>query len=296
MSQRSRARGGGTGPAGRRPKDARRPSGRPGSSTSRVSGGRVSGGSASRGGIPGDPRVLAAAGLGAVLVVVAIAFAILGGGSPAAPTSSDTTGGGCPTSQPASLARGEVRLVTINTPKGAIVITVKGSLSPIATGNFVALASCGYYDGVVFHRTATLQSGAPFVIQGGDGQYGRTGSLNLTNVGQGGPGYTITDEPITTTYHRGTVAMARTSSANSAGSQFFIVLSDSAGPILQGASPGYAIVGEVTSGMNVADAIYQASNGVELPQSPIAMTTVTVTDPNASSPGASAPASSPTAS
>jgi cyclophilin family peptidyl-prolyl cis-trans isomerase len=256
-------------------------------------------GSATRAGLPADPRVLAAAGLAAVLVIVAIVFGVMGfggGGGPSSPPASGSAG--CPRSQPTSLARGQVREVTINTPKGSMVITVKGSLSPIAAGNFVALAQCGYYDGVVFHRTATLQSGAPFVIQGGDGQYGRTGSLNLSNVGQGGPGYTITDEPVTTTYHRGTVAMARTQDANSQGSQFFIVLSDSAGPILQGANPGYAIIGEVTTGMSVADAIYQASNGVELPPNPIPMTSLTVTDPNASpaaSPGAS-PAASPAAS
>ena len=89
--------------------------------------------------------------------------------------------------------------------KGTIVIDVKADLSPIAVGNFVALAACGYYDGVVFHR---LVPG--FVIQGGD----RTGT------GSGGPGYTIADEPVTTAYQRGTVAMARSSPPNSLGSQF----------------------------------------------------------------------------
>jgi peptidyl-prolyl cis-trans isomerase B (cyclophilin B) len=290
MSQRSRSRGTGTGGTGRRPKDVRRTAAGRAGSTSRVGGGRVTGGSATRG-LPADPRLVAAAVIGAILVVAAVVFGVMGGGGNAAPSPSDSTaGGGCPTTQPAPLARGAIRTVTLETPKGNIVITVKGSLSPIATGNFVALASCGYYDGVVFHRTAALGSGgAPFVIQGGDGQYGRIGSFDASKVGSGGPGYTITDEPITTTYHRGTVAMARSQTANSQGSQFFIVMSDSAGPTLAGASPGYAILGEVSSGMSVADAIYQASGGQELPSNPIPMTHVVVTDPNATPAPSTAP-------
>ena len=70
-------------------------------------------------------------------------------------------GSGCPTSQPPALGAGQKRLVTIATAKGSIGITIDADLSPIAAGNFVALASCGYYDGVVFHRVATLQDGTP---------------------------------------------------------------------------------------------------------------------------------------
>ena len=51
----------------------------------------------------------------------------------------------------------------METEKGTIVIKLEADLSPIAAGNFAALAGCGYYDGVVFHR---LVPG--FVIQGGD--------------------------------------------------------------------------------------------------------------------------------
>jgi peptidyl-prolyl cis-trans isomerase B (cyclophilin B) len=172
--------------------------------------------------------------------------------------------GTCPTSQPAALPAGESRLVTIETEFGDIVIKVEGVFSPIAAGNFVALAECEYYDGIVFHRTPTLADGTPFVIQGGDPD----------GNGSGGPGYTIADEPVAKAYQRGTVAMARTQQPNSQGSQFFIVLDDKDGPILQGG--GYAIFGEVISGMEVADAIYEASDGVELPPDPIAMISVTV--------------------
>ena len=147
-------------------------------------------------------------------------------------------------------------------------VTVVNDLSPIAAGNFVALADCGYYDGVVFHRVATLQDGTPFVIQGGD----------PTGTGGGGPGYTIQDEPVKTPYKRGTVAMARTAQPNSVGSQFFIVLDDKDAAVLSSANT-YQIIGSVTSGMETADKIYAAAGGVELPQNPVVMRKVTVGTP-----------------
>jgi len=177
----------------------------------------------------------------------------------------------CPTSQPPALPAGQTRTVTISTSKGSIAIQVIGSLSPIAAGNFVALAQCGYYTGVVFHR---LVPG--FVIQGGDGTYGREPNVDMTNVGTGGPNYTIQDEPVTGTYTRGTVAMAKTSQPNSANSQFFIVLAN-----IQ-LSPNYQIFGHVTSGMDVVDAIAAmpnsgAPNNTAL--QPVAMDQVTVSTP-----------------
>ncbi len=189
-------------------------------------------------------------------------------GASESPGASGVTGASCPTSQPPALPAGETRTVTLTTPKGAMVIKVEADLSPIAAGNFAALGSCGFYDGTVFHRTPTLEDGTPFVIQGGDPE----------GTGTGGPGYTIQDEPVTTPYKRGTVAMARSSAPNSVGSQFFVVLDDKDGEIL-GLANTYQIIGNVTSGMEVADAIYQASAGVELPANPVPITTATVANP-----------------
>jgi cyclophilin family peptidyl-prolyl cis-trans isomerase len=174
---------------------------------------------------------------------------------------------GCPLGQPAALPAGETRTVDIKTSKGSITIKVEGSLSPIAAGNFVALVACGFYDGVVFHRAAALEDGTPFVIQGGDPSL--TGGSRLP--------YRIQDEPVTATYQRGTVAMARTEAPNSQTSQFFIVLSDAAGPILASYNT-YAIFGEVSAGMETADAIFAAADA-ELPSQPIAMEDVSVSTP-----------------
>ena len=71
--------------------------------------------------------------------------------------------------------------------------------------------------------------------------------------------------------------MARSSAPNSAGSQFFIVLDDRASPALSAYST-YSIFGEVSGGMDAVDAIYKAADG-ERPSQPIAMDTVTVSNP-----------------
>ncbi len=202
------------------------------------------------------------------------------GGSPrtASPAAAPSTGiAGCPTSQPAPLAAGQKRTLTIATAKGTIVIAIEGALSPIAAGNIVALAGCGWYDGVVFHR---LVPG--FVIQGGDGEFGRVGAdgklADPSRAGKGGPVYRIKDEPVTATYARGVVAMARSGAPDSVGSQFFIVLDDQAQGALASANT-YQIVGEVSSGMDVVDAIAAMPNSGDPDNAaidPVPMTKVTV--------------------
>jgi cyclophilin family peptidyl-prolyl cis-trans isomerase len=200
------------------------------------------------------------------------------GGASQAPASQAPAGGipaGCPTSAPAPLAAGDTATVTLATTKGDIVIEVKGELAPNATGNFVALAECGAYDGVVFHR---LVPG--FVIQGGDVEFGRE-PIDPSQVGTGGPGYTITDDPVTTPYARGTVAMARTPAPNSQGSQFFVVLDDAAAPALSSANT-YAILGTVVSGMDAVDAIAAMPNSGEPANQaldPVAISKATVARP-----------------
>ncbi len=187
------------------------------------------------------------------------------GGSPA------SAGGSCPTSAPPPMGAGDTRTVTIATPKGNIVFKLEGKLGPRAAANFVALAQCGYYAGVIFHR---LVPG--FVIQGGDGQFGRVPNVDEARAGQGGPGYEFGDDPVKVPYARGTVAMAN-SGADTNGSQFFIVLADA------GLPPAYSVFGHVTAGMDVVDAIGAMPNSGNATGNraldPVAMTSVTVTTP-----------------
>ena len=151
--------------------------------------------------------------------------------------------------------------MTIETDQGNIVMDVEADLGPLAAGNFVALAECGFYDGVVFHRILP-----GFVIQGGD----------PTGTGSGGPGYEFPNDPVAVPYERGVVAMAN-AGRDTNGSQFFIVLGDA------GLPPDYSVFGRVTSGMEVADTIAAGpSTGGQAGQAlePVTMNRVTVANPS----------------
>jgi cyclophilin family peptidyl-prolyl cis-trans isomerase len=248
-----------------------------------------------------NPAVLGLA-IAAVLVIAAVFLVGNPFGSAAAspsPGGSESAAGsgtpaptrlltGCPTAAPTALAAGESRTVTISTPKGDIVVVVEANLAPVAAANFVALATCGYYDGVVFHRVVP-----GFVIQGGDGQYAWSGGLDAARAGQGGPGYEFNDEPVVGDYTPGAVAMAN-SGPNTNGSQFFIVVADQSGTLPK----SYTIFGHVTAGMDVVNQIVAAPrNANDFPDDPVPMTTLTVgpgPSPSAS-PAASAPELSPEA-
>jgi peptidyl-prolyl cis-trans isomerase B (cyclophilin B) len=235
----------------------------------------------------GSNTGLIALAIGAIVIVGAVILIGNPFGTPLptpGPSTARVVGDGtCPTAQPAALATGATRTVTISTPKGNIVLKIDGSLSPIAAASFVALVTCHFYDGSVFHRTASLTDGTPFVIQGG-----------AAKTGTGPIPYSIDDEPVTAKYKRGTLAMARTSNPHSQTSQFFIVLDDRAEPALVSANT-YAIFGEVISGMDVADAIFAASGGAETPSNPVPMTSVTV-GPGPAATASPAPTTAPTAS
>jgi cyclophilin family peptidyl-prolyl cis-trans isomerase len=204
-----------------------------------------------------------------MLAVLVAGLAIVAGcttGSTQPPTSSPSASSpvasGCPTSQPPALPAGETRTVTIETALGTIVMTIEADLGPLAAGNFVALAECGFFNGVVFHR---LVPG--FVIQGGD----------PTGSGGGDPGYEFPNDPVTVAYDRGVVAMAN-HGRDTNGSQFFIVLQDN-----DTLPPDYSVFGRVTSGMEVVDVIAAMPNAGEQQGNaaldPIAMDRVTVANP-----------------
>ncbi len=223
------------------------------------------------------PRRAAHRGARVVFIGGLIGSLLLACTASATPKPSTGGGGGagglaaCPSTVPAKAAAESSYTANIDSPKGKIVIKLEGKLGPSAVGNFVALAQCGYYDGVVFHR---LVPG--FVIQGGDGQYGRLSQLNRSRVGGGGPGYKFEDDRVTTRYTRGTVAMAN-AGPNTNGSQFFIVLADE-----NSLQPLYSVLGHVTSGMEVVDAIAAMPNSGGQSNAaidPVPMTKVTVTTP-----------------
>jgi cyclophilin family peptidyl-prolyl cis-trans isomerase len=154
---------------------------------------------------------------------------------------------------------------TISTEKGDIEVDLFTTDAPKASQNFVDLANKGFYDDVVFHRVIS-----GFVIQAGDGEFGKKSSLNRGRVGTGGPGYKFEDEPVKGDYVRGALAMAN-AGPNTNGSQFFICHQDLTGRLPK----NYTLFGQVTKGLDVVDAIAAAADR-ENPSDPVAMTKVTI--------------------
>jgi cyclophilin family peptidyl-prolyl cis-trans isomerase len=125
--------------------------------------------------------------------------------------------------------------VRIATDKGDIVFTFFPDDAPVHTAAFMKLAEEGFYDGLAFHR---VEPG--FVIQGGDPD----------GDGTGGPGYRLKAEFNKQPHVRGTVAMARSSAPDSAGSQFYICLADA-----RFLDNNYTVFGQMTEGFETLDAI-----------------------------------------
>jgi len=125
--------------------------------------------------------------------------------------------------------------VTIETPRGTIVMDLDPRLAPNTVNHFVVLAKQGFYTGLTFHRVVP-----GFVIQGGDPE----------GTGRGGPGYRWADEPVAGEYTVGAVAMAN-AGPDTNGSQFFICIDD----CRRSLQPLYNLFGYVTSGVEVAQAI-----------------------------------------
>ena len=128
--------------------------------------------------------------------------------------------------------------VTLKTNQGTFAFDLNVKDSPNTTASFAALVKKGFFDGLTFHRIVP-----GFVIQGGDPK----------GDGTGGPGYTTVDTPpADAKYTKGVVAMAKTQAqpAGTAGSQFFVVTGADIG-----LPPDYALLGKVSSGMDVVDKI-----------------------------------------
>jgi cyclophilin family peptidyl-prolyl cis-trans isomerase len=132
-------------------------------------------------------------------------------------------------------AEAKTALARITTPKGEIVFKFYPNEARQHSAAFIKLARAGFYDGLTFHR---VEPG--FVIQGGD----------PVGNGTGGPGYTLDAEFNDLPHLKGTVAMARSSNPNSAGSQFYICLEDA--PFL---NRQYTVFGHVVEGQSVVDSI-----------------------------------------
>ncbi|MDH5739189.1 MAG: peptidylprolyl isomerase [Nitrospira sp.] len=138
--------------------------------------------------------------------------------------------------------RATIAVTTKGQSIGEIVLKFFPDVAPGHVNNFIKLSQEGFYNGTTFHRVIP-----GFMIQGGDPN---SKTSDRSSHGMGGPGYKVKAEFNSTPHKRGIVSMARANDPDSAGSQFFICVSDANFLDWQ-----YTVFGEVESGMDVADKV-----------------------------------------
>lgn len=130
----------------------------------------------------------------------------------------------------------------IVTKFGTIELAFFPDSAPNHVDNFIQLAKKGFYNGTTFHRVIP-----GFMIQGGDPN---SKDADRSKHGMGDPGYKLKAEFNDRSHKKGILSMARSANPDSAGSQFFICVSDA--PWLD---KKYTVFGEVTKGLDVVDKI-----------------------------------------
>ena len=154
----------------------------------------------------------------------------------------------------------------IETNFGKIKIKLLPEIAPETVRNFITLTKSSFYDGTLFHRVIP-----GFMIQGGDPN---TKESDKSVWGQGGPGYNLKAEFNSRSHLRGIVSMARATDPDSAGSQFFIVTSDSTFLDRQ-----YTVFAEVVEGLEIADKIVNLPrDGNDCPLEEAKMLRITTSD------------------
>lgn len=142
-------------------------------------------------------------------------------------------------------------MILISTSKGDIHIQLDEENTPKTAANFLNYARNGFYNETIFHRVID-----GFMIQGG--------GLNADMSPKTTEAAVENEAKSAKANKRGTIAMARTMDPHSATAQFFINVADNAflnftGEHAQGF--GYCVFGEVTSGMDIVDAIAKVKTG-----------------------------------
>jgi cyclophilin family peptidyl-prolyl cis-trans isomerase len=143
------------------------------------------------------------------------------------------------TSAPAHvIAAGAGYCAYIATSRGTVSVRLRPEYAPNAVNTFVALAQHGFYDGLTFYQACPAATGPPCPAHAAAVMTG-----DPTGTGTGGPGYTVTSDPVIGDYLFGALAMA-SSTTSSIGSRFFISQGDSSGVARR-----YDIFGQATDGL-----------------------------------------------
>jgi len=154
---------------------------------------------------------------------------------------------------------GEELTAVVQTSCGSFDIALDTERAPKTANSFAYMAEEGFYDETTFHRIVP-----EFVIQGGD----------PLGTGLGGPGYKVVEKPpANLAYTKGIVAMAKSSAEppGTSGSQFFVVTGADAGLPAE-----YALVGKVSSGMDVVNRIGKLGTASEKPKQTVLVEKMTI--------------------
>lgn len=226
--------------------------------------------------------------VGGVMAMAALVAAC----ATATPTPRPSCPSAAPTSAEADTILAGADQAVVRTNKGEFTIELYGEAAPIATASFVALARCGFYDGISFHRVIP-----DFVIQAGDPQT-KANRGDFDGLGTGGPGYRFDVEfpPDDFSYDPYVVAMANAmdydpntgeifGGSDTNGSQFFIDLADL--DEVDGWQRYYTIFGKVVAGTETVDligAVPTSGRPRDVPLDPVIIETITVQPEPAASP------------
>ena len=138
-------------------------------------------------------------------------------------------------------------IAILNAPCGNVIIELYPNISPNSVKRFKKLITSNAYENIAFHRVIKNK-----LVQAGDLEFGKKGSLDYGKIGTGKSGLGTIKSEIDNrfNYNRGSVGLARTFKNNTEDSQFFIILQDE--PLFEGE---YTPVGKVLYGLEVLEKI-----------------------------------------
>ena len=112
-------------------------------------------------------------------------------------------------------------IAILNVPCGNVIIELYPQISPNAVQRFKKLVESKAYDNSAFHRVIK-----DTLVQAGDLEFGKKGSLNYAKIGTGKSGLGTINSEIDTPFDfkKGSVGLARSKNYNTEDSQFFIIL------------------------------------------------------------------------
>jgi cyclophilin family peptidyl-prolyl cis-trans isomerase len=138
-------------------------------------------------------------------------------------------------------------IAVLNIPCGNVIIELYPNVSPNGVERFKALIKSNSYDDVAFHRVIKDK-----LVQAGDLEFGKKGSLDYGKIGTGKSGLGTIKSEIDAefNYVEGSVGLARTFQNDTEDSQFFIILQDE--PLYEGE---YTPVGKILYGLEAVKKI-----------------------------------------